>query len=298
MNKQAILIMYHNDYYILERLLKQIDNKNIDIYLHVDKKVADFDFTYTKNLVKKSNIYFVKRMNVKWSTFSQIKCELLLLKEATRKNYSYYHLISGNDLLLKPSTELYNFFEKNNGKEFVAYNNIDKCIPESILERIKYYHIFNSYRRDKKNLIKKALCKLYYHLLNIQKKLRINRLKNNKLIIKKGANWFSITNELAKYVLTQEKEINRMYHYSNCADEIFLQTIVYNSKFKDKIYHESDDEHQNIKRHIDWNRGEPYVFIIDDYQELLNSPAFFARKFSSSKDCKIIDKIYQMTNKK
>ena len=74
MNKQAILIMYHNDYYILERLLKQIDNKNIDIYLHVDKKVTDFDFTYTKNLVKKSNIFFVKRMNVKWSTFSQIKC--------------------------------------------------------------------------------------------------------------------------------------------------------------------------------------------------------------------------------
>ena len=298
MNKQAILIMYHNDFYILERLLKQIDNKNIDIYLHVDKKVADFDFTYTKNLVKKSNIYFVKRMNVKWSTFSQIKCELSLLKEATRKNYSYYHLISGNDLLLKPSTELYNFFEKNNGKEFVAYNNIGKCTSESILERIKYYHIFNSYRRDNKTLIKKVLCKLYYHLLNIQKKLRINRLKNNKLIIKKGANWFSITNELAKYVLTQEKEINRMYHCSNCADEIFLQTIVYNSKFKDKIYHESDDEHQNIKRHIDWNRGEPYVFTIDDYQELLNSPDFFARKFSSSKDRKIIDKIYQMTNKK
>ena len=89
-----------------------------------------------------------------------------------------------------------------------------------------------------------------------------------------------------------------MYRLSNCADEIFLQTIVYNSKFKDKIYHESEDEHQNIKRHIDWNRGEPYVFTIDDYQELLNSSAFFARKFSSSKDHKIIDKIYQMTNKK
>ena len=298
MNKQAILIMYHNDYYILERLLKQIDNKNIDIYLHVDKKVTDFDFTYTKNLVKKSNIFFGKRMNVKWSTFSQIKCELSLLKEATSKNYSYYHLISGNDLLLKPSTELYNFFEKNNGKEFVAYNNIDEHTPESILERIKYYHIFNSYRRDNKTIIKKVLCKLYYHLLNIQKKLKINRLKNNKLIIKKGANWFSITNELAKYVLTKENEINRMYRLSNCADEIFLQTIVYNSKFKDKIYHESEDEHQNIKRHIDWNRGEPYVFTIDDYQELLNSSAFFARKFSSSKDHKIIDKIYQMTNKK
>ena len=30
MNKQAFLIMYHNDYYILERLLKQIDSNNFD----------------------------------------------------------------------------------------------------------------------------------------------------------------------------------------------------------------------------------------------------------------------------
>ena len=56
MNKQAFLIMYHNDYYILERLLKQIDSKNFDIYLHVDKKVKNFDFEYTKKILKKSNI--------------------------------------------------------------------------------------------------------------------------------------------------------------------------------------------------------------------------------------------------
>lgn len=298
MNKQAILIMYHNDYYILEKLLKQIDNENFDIYLHVDKKTKNFDFTSTKKILKKSNIYFTKRMNVKWSTFSQIKCELLLLKSAINQKYSYYHLISGNDLLIKPSNTIYSFFEKNQGKEFIAYQNITKDVPKSILERIEYYHLFNSYRRNNGNIIKKTLCILYYRLISIQKKLKVNRLKNNHLKIKKGANWFSITDDLARYVLSKEKEINKMYHYTNCADEIFLQTLVYNSKFKDKIYHEYDDEHQNIKRHIDWNRGEPYIFTIDDCQELLNSPAFFARKFSSSKDRQIIDKIYQITTEK
>ena len=59
MNKQAFLIMYHNDYYILERLLKQIDSENFDIYLHVDKKVKNFDFEYTKKILKKSKIYFI-----------------------------------------------------------------------------------------------------------------------------------------------------------------------------------------------------------------------------------------------
>lgn len=295
MKKQAILIMYHNDYYILEKLLQQIDNEKFDIFLHVDKKTKNFNFEYTKNLLKKSNIYFTKRINVKWSTFSQIKCELLLLKEATKNNYAYYHLISGNDLLIKSSDKVYEFFNKSKDYEFVAYQDFNKDVSDNTLDRIKYYHFFNSYRRHNGNYLKKILSKVYYRLLWVQKKIKVNRLRNNQMVIKKGANWFSITNELAKYLLSKEKEIYRMYRYSNCADEIFIQTITYNSEFKNKIYHEYFDEHENIKRHIDWKRGEPYVFTINDYQELINSSAFFARKFSSVKDREIIDKIYEKT---
>lgn len=296
MNKQAFLIMYHNDYYVLERLLKQIDSKNFDIYLHVDKKVKNFDFEYTKTILKESNIYFVKRINVKWSTYSQIKCELELLKEATKKHYSYYHLISGVDLLLKNSNEIYHFFEKNKGKEFIAYQNINKS-TEDQEDRIKYYHILNKNRRHKNKIIRELSTKIYYKLLSIQKKLKVNRFKNKSFEIRKGANWFSITDDLAKYVLTKEKEISKIYKYSNCADEIFLQTIVYNSEFKNKVYNKYNDEHQNIKRCIDWSRGEPYTFTIDDYEELINSECFFARKFSSEKDKEIIDKIFKKYTK-
>lgn len=292
MNKQAFLIMYHNDYYVLEKLLKQIDSKKFDIYLHVDKKVKNFDFEYTKKILKESNIYFIKRLNIKWSTYSQIKCELELLKEASKKNYSYYHLISGVDLLLKSSDEIYAFFEKNNGSEFVAYQDINK-VTEDQKERIKYYHFLNKNRRHNNKLIRELSTKIYYKLLSIQKKLKIDRLKNNQLEIRKGANWFSITDDLANYILTKQKEISKTYKHSNCADEIFLQTITYNSKFKNNIYNEYQDEHQNIKRYIDWNRGEPYTFTIDDYEELINSKCFFARKFSSENDKEIIDKIFK-----
>ena len=53
--------MYHNDYYILERLLKQIDSKNFDIYLHVDKKVKNFDFEYTKKILKTFDICSLRK---------------------------------------------------------------------------------------------------------------------------------------------------------------------------------------------------------------------------------------------
>ena len=49
--KHAYLIMAHNEPYILERLLKLIDDKRNDIYLHIDKKWHDFDFEYFKKIV-------------------------------------------------------------------------------------------------------------------------------------------------------------------------------------------------------------------------------------------------------
>ena len=296
MKKQAILIMYHKDYYILEKLLKQIDSKYFDIYLHVDKKVKNFDYEYTKSLIKNSDIYFTKRLNVKWSSYSQIECELLLLKEAINKNYTYYHLISGNDLLIKKNKIIYDFYNDNNGWEFVGYQHIDK-VTEDQLERVKYYHLFNGNRRHKYKFVCSLSNKIYYNLLRVERKLKINRLRNNDIVIRKGANWFSITNDLAKYVVSKEKEIKKMYRHTNCADEIFLQTIVYNSKFRDKIFNKYHDEHGNIKRFIDWNRGEPYVFTLEDYDEIINSKCFFARKFSSEKDKEIIDKIFEYTMK-
>ena len=43
-------------------------------------------------------------------------------------------------------------------------------------------------------------------------------------------------------------------------------------------------------RLIDWKRGRPYVFRLNDFDEIINSPAMFARKFSSD-EIEIVHKI-------
>ena len=292
MNKQAILIMYHADFYVLEKLLKQIDSQYFDIFLHVDKKVEDFDFDYTKKLLKYSNLYFVKRLNVKWSSFSQIKCELTLLEAAVKNNYSYYHLISGNDMLLKHPKQIFNFFDNNYNYEFIGYQDFNDVTLEH-LERIKYYHFLNGNRRHNNKFIRLMSNIIHHNLLVVQKWLGVNRLRGNNLQIRKGANWVSITKEFACYVLSQKKFIFKTFRWSNCADELFIQTIAYNSKFKSKIFNKYNNEHRNVKRFIDWNRGEPYIFTIDDYKQLIHSGCFFARKFSTKKDKEIVDKLYE-----
>ena len=93
--------------------------------------------------------------------------------------------------------------------------------------------------------------------------------------------------------MSKEDEIYKLFNYSLCADELFVQTIVYNSKFINKIISYNKDDTLAIKRCIDWKRGEPYTFKLNDFNELINSKCFFARKFSINVDRKIINKIYK-----
>lgn len=43
---------------------------------------------------------------------------------------------------------------------------------------------------------------------------------------------------------------------------------------------------------MDWKRGNPYVFRLEDLNELLTCNKIFARKFDQTIDNKIIDAIY------
>ena len=60
--------------------------------------------------------------------------------------------------------------------------------------------------------------------------------------------------------------IEQVFKYCCCGDELFLQTIVANFKYKEKLYHKSfDNDCKSIMRLIDWIRGNPYIFTKTDY---------------------------------
>ncbi|SCN26461.1 hypothetical protein N3C_2841 [Clostridium sp. N3C] len=51
--KHAYLIIAHNNFYILEELIKLLDDTRSDIYIHIDKKVKNFNFYKFKEIPKK-----------------------------------------------------------------------------------------------------------------------------------------------------------------------------------------------------------------------------------------------------
>ena len=127
-------------------------------------------------------------------------------------------------------------------------------------------------------------------LIQLQKGLKYSRTKNNALTFLKGCNWFSITHEAAQYVVNNYPRFKSIFRFSLIADEMFMQTILYNSPLSNTI------ADKNL-RLIDWNRGAPYTFVSEDFPEIINSDRLFARKFDERVDKEVILKIYDYLNK-
>ena len=297
MGKHAYLIMAHNHFGYLKKLIESLDDPRNDIYVHIDKKANFTEFDLLKKEIRFSSVFFIKRRDVKWAAFSGILCEMDLLKEATsRFQYDYYHLLSGADLVLKTQNEIHQFFEQNKGREYIAFDS--QKIDSDYLKRIKYYYLFQDvYGRNRKNVFLLGLFALDKVLLVAQKILRINRLQGEKAIFQKGTNWFSITHDFALYVLQQEAWIYKIFKYSLSGDELFLQTILINSEFKENLCQpEGLSENPNM-RLIDWTRGKPYTWKKEDYDTLINSDMFYARKVDPEVDNEIITRLYKTINK-
>lgn len=292
MGKHAYLILAHKNETQLRKLVELLDHNRNDIYIHLDSKFNGLNPDEWKDATRHSRLIFLKnRINVNWGGVSIMRAELALLKRAIEDgHHDYYHLLSGMDLPIKTQTEIHNFFDANLGKEFINLWEFKK----STLSRFRYYTIFpegeGSFKTRIVNHIFKGLQMIFGFRIN----------KNINFYF--GSQWFSITQELAKYVIDKEAWLEKVFQHTSTCDEIFMPTLVCNSHFKDNLYEAAPVKNQkeiNLAnmRFIDWSRGEsvrhPWTFRSDDMALLESVPHLWARKFDETIDSEIIDKIYK-----
>lgn len=291
----AYLIIAHTNMNQLKKLIKLLDYKDNDIFIHIDKQATEEmkNYDYSK-CCKYSKVYQFSEILINWGSCEQIKCELFLMIKAYKNStkYDFYHLISGVDLPLKTQKEIHNFFQKHKKQEFINFAKEDKN-PEQLNSRLKYYRLSSYFNVLPFNNSLKIMRKIDKLQIHIQKLFKVNRLKNG-MHLYKGANWFSITEDLVESILKEKDKILRIYKNSYCCDEVFLQTYVMNSeKFQKRVYKFNfTNDCSTIMRKIDWNRGGPYIWRNSDFEELMNSDCLFARKFDEKIDNEIINRIY------
>lgn len=288
MKRHAYLIIAHHRFGQLRKLLELLDDPRNDIFVHIDAK-APFRPEEWQGVCRHSALRFLDgRISVSWGGVSIMRVELMLLKESCKYGpYSYYHLLSGLDLPIKDQDTIHDFFDRNEGKEFINYWQMKKTTAS----RFRYYTLFPE-----------GAGKFVTNLLNnIFKGLQmaVGYQINRDVDFKFASQWFSITDACARYVTGHEEWLEKVFRHTNTCDEIFLATLVWSSPFRDNLYiKEEVAEHkvnESNMRFIDWTRGEsvrhPYTFRSEDWDLLMSVPHFWARKFDEQTDGAIIDRI-------
>lgn len=294
--RHAYLIIAHSGWEQLKLLIGCLDSDNTDIYIHIDKKAVDVPVANIKSATRMSNVEILSECKVYWGSFELVQAELLLFKKASEKSYDYYHLISGADLPIKPKSYIDAFFEKNSSYEFVHFDTDERLRTDKELgRRTRLYHFLQNYRRRYRFTAANTFFTFLERcLLSIQLLLHIDRTKKYpNFQIRYGSQWVSITDELVRYILSQESLVYNVFRYTNCADELFIQSLVYNSRFRNRLYDGNfdDDVHANMRLIDMKNRGSngnPYIWRYSDQYEIASSDCLFARKFDISKDMDIV----------
>ncbi len=278
--------MAHAGLQNLQYLLRAIDDERNDIFIHLNKRWT-IQLSAVAAAAKKSRVFFTERLNTQWGTFSLVECELLLMKTAVATDaYEYYHLLSGNDMPIKSQDYIHAYFAEHADKEFMNFCGKDWC--DEAVKRIKYYRI-NTHR-------KRLLFRCDTLLIRIQRLLGVNRIKNLPMQVLGGSQWASLTHAFVTYLLEKEDDIRRIFKRGACVDELYKQMMAYHSPFKENIFFferldKNDDTNQNMHkanaRMIDWLRGSPYTYTMEDKAMLLTCPYLFARKFDCAKDAEI-----------
>ena len=269
--KHAYLIIAHTEFILLENLVRILDYPDNDIFIHIDKK-TNYDIKYAPTFSRILTVPNERRVDVRWGEDSQIHSELALYLLATQNGtYDYYHLLSGVDMPIKPQDYIHKFFKEHAGTEFIGFMQ-NAWRTES---KIRYYHFFIS-RPNKKNW------KYYLHggLVAIQKILNVKRDTLGWKQLAKGANWCSLTHQAVMFILKNEGMIRKRFKYTYACDEVYKQTLLVNSHFANSLFC-TTNEYQGCLRLVDWKRGNPYVWKLDDLEVIMSSEMLFARKFSS-----------------
>ncbi|WP_223033948.1 beta-1,6-N-acetylglucosaminyltransferase [Hanstruepera marina] len=272
--KHAILITAYKNFEHLKDLAEFFD-QNFEIFIHIDKK-SNLEPKVLNELQDLIQVKLVSRKyKVNWGGVNHLKCILYLAKEALKnKNIERFHVISGHDYPIKTCSYFVDYFKRHSSENYLNFHELPSIKwPNGGLDRIEYYNFYDL-------LNAKRYRHYIFKLVEIQKKLKIKRRISKKVPkLYGGETWWSLSREALSYVIDftdKNKFLLNRFKHSFCSEEMYVHTVLLNSKFAATVVNDS-------LRYIDWsdrNGNFPANLDNSDLEKMIISKnKFFARKF-------------------
>ncbi|MCM1292332.1 MAG: beta-1,6-N-acetylglucosaminyltransferase [Bacteroides sp.] len=271
-SRHAYLIMAHDQPAMLQRLIYEIDDERNDIFVHIDKK-ASFDGSQL-HASHSGLTVLTDRIDGRWADYSLVEIEFALLDAAVAsgRKYSYYHLLSGVDVVVKTQDHIHEECQRLQGTEFIAFAPYDAS--KELHWRSGHRFLFLKNLR-KPSLAERALRQLYIHIQDLL------GLSMDVATLRKGSQWWSITHDFAKYALSKRDEMERRFQGTYAPDEVVFQTLAANSAFVERVCIGAD-EFDGSRRFIKWSDGALVDLTTQMIEEARKSNRWFARKLPAN----------------
>ena len=311
--KIAYIILAHRYPEQLIRLVLRLHTESSSFFIHINQRTDNKIYQQVVNgLSHLPNVYFLKRHPVGWGNFGHTNASLEGIKAAFAKNISFdwMFLLTGQDYPIKSNSQIENFLRENEGKVFLEY--IDFQVPPdggwatSGSDRIDYWHFsfldqlrfvfpaklttnaYNRYVKSDRSWFKFV----DFFWSGLIAFFPIKRRFPEGFTPFRGSSYWCFPRDCVEYIhnfILQNPDFVNFFKYVDCPDEIFFQTVILNSQFKERV--SADNLH-----YIDWdnpNPSSPRVFVQTDFEKLANSSKLFARKFDLTRDADIFDMLDQ-----
>lgn len=266
--RQAWLIIAHNEFSVLQRLITLLDAPDSDFYVHFDRKLKDLP----ELRVEKGRLsVLTDRIDVRWGTVSQIRVELLLMKTALSGGpYAHYHILSGTHLPLKTREELVSFYDAHAGEEIMRFWEEDKGDADF---KIRRYHFPVRNLKSPRTALRKLSQWMWTAVLKVQKTLGIRHYTAEEF--RKTDQWLSLTEKACRYLVGHTEYLLHKYKWAFCPDEYFIASELMKDPGTFTIY-----DCPGLL-HVEFVHESPKVFSLGDYARLQETGCFWARKFTA-----------------
>ena len=260
MKKHALLIQAHQDISYFIKLAKI--QPNVNFYVHIDAKSDYFPDAETAQL---ANVFLLSnRVSVRWGGFSQIEATLKLFEKAfAYEDNAYFHLVSGEDVVLQP----FEVIEKQWQHQF-GFQAMMSC---EIAPQYAYRFIMDSPHADsnwQRQLTGKIITKLQQG---------VAKVKPYHSAIYFGSQWFSVTRADWEKIVPFTDEYSDFFRHKLVPDEHFFQTLIA-EKLTNQIRLSNDNRRQIIFDKNVNNGNSPIYLDLLKLERAKFDGYWFARK--------------------
>lgn len=289
----AYLILAHRQARQVARLFQVLHRPEDTFILHFDRRADAALSRLGEELARAHrNVIVLPSRAILWGGYEMAAVQIEAMAAALRANERWHHFINltGQDFPIKPPSALETHLAARPETNYVSwFDPLQVPLWSNARARIENYYL--EWPWLDRLLRLPGLGRRLRRLLGWQNQLpHLPRYRRSwpDFHYYGGANHVILSREGCAYLSAypEARRITRWLKHAAHANEIVFQTVLLNSPLAGSVVN-------GHLREIDFplNRPHPRTFRDADFDRLVRSPAFFARKFDESVDAAILDRL-------